>query len=244
MLTIRLSRTGKKKQPQYRIVLQENHRDPWSPAKEILGHYNPRAKKNNIVLDEERIKHWLSIGAQPSATVHNMLVNAGIIKANKKRVVTISKKRAAKMEEKKVEKQEKDREAKESAKIAKEAEILKTKEEKETAETAKAEKQEDFGKVLKDSQKPSEKDSVNLGQPNVVSQAYSPQLDRAKASNSSLTVDPIVQKVIESEDVVNQRVDEIKKMIAEGGEKAYLNSIDSEKVAEKLLSSGILDSVI
>ena len=139
MLTIRLSRTGKKKQPQYRVVLQENHRDPWSPAKEILGHYNPRAKENNIVLEADRIKHWISVGAKPSATVHNMLVNAGIIEADKEGVVTISKKRTKKMEAKKAEKQEKDLADKEAKKAAKEAEVAKAKEEKEAAEAKKAE---------------------------------------------------------------------------------------------------------
>ncbi len=141
MLTIRLSRTGKKKQPQYRIVLQESHRDPWSPAKEILGRYNPRAEKDNIILDEERIKHWLSVGAKPSATVHNILVNAGIIKADKQGVVTISKKRTAKMEGKKAEKAEKEIEAKEAAKAAKEAEKAKATEEKEEKETPEKKKE-------------------------------------------------------------------------------------------------------
>ncbi|MBT7716994.1 30S ribosomal protein S16 [Candidatus Uhrbacteria bacterium] len=142
MLTIRLSRTGKKKQPQYRVVLQENHRDPWSPAKEILGHYNPRAKENNIVLEGERIKYWISVGAKPSATVHNMLINAEIIKAEKEGVVTISKKRTAKLAEKKVAKEEKDAEAKEAKKAAKEAEAAKAKEEKEAAEAKKVEEAE------------------------------------------------------------------------------------------------------
>ena len=79
MLTIRLSRIGKKKQPQYRIVLQESHRDPWSPAKEILGNYNPRAEKDGVTLKEERITYWLSQGAKPSATVHHLLLAAGLI---------------------------------------------------------------------------------------------------------------------------------------------------------------------
>ncbi|MBU4257758.1 30S ribosomal protein S16, partial [Patescibacteria group bacterium] len=101
MLTIRLSRTGKKKQPQYRVVLQESHRDPWSPAKEILGHYNPRALKDQVVLNADRIKELLANGAQPSATVHNMLVTAGIIKADKLSTVTISNKRTKSLESKK-----------------------------------------------------------------------------------------------------------------------------------------------
>lgn len=130
MLTIRLSRTGKKKAPQYRIVLQERHRDPWSPAKEILGTYNPRVQENGVNLKTERIEYWLGQGVQPSNTVHNLLVNAGLIKADKQKVVRISKKRAAKMEEKKAEVAEKENE---------EAEATKATEEKKTAEEAEVE---------------------------------------------------------------------------------------------------------
>ena len=134
MLTIRLSRTGKKKAPQYRIVLMEKHRDPWAPAKEILGNYNPRAQKDGIVLKTERIEYWLSQGAQPSNTVHNLLVNAGLIKEDKKKSVAISNKRAAKIDEKKAEAEEKKREAQEAAKAAAEAEAA----EKAAAEAAPA----------------------------------------------------------------------------------------------------------
>jgi small subunit ribosomal protein S16 len=129
MLTIRLSRIGKKKQPQYRLVLQEAQHDPWSPAKEILGHYNPRSEKDQTVLHIERIQYWLSQGAKPSATVHNMLVNAGVIKAEKMNTVTISKERAKKMEDQKAAEEQKKREAEEAAKAAKEAEAAKAAEE-------------------------------------------------------------------------------------------------------------------
>jgi small subunit ribosomal protein S16 len=107
MLTIRLSRTGKKKQPQYRVVLQESHRDPWSPAKEVLGHYDPRALKDQIVLNIDRIKELLAHGAQPSNTVYNMLITAGVIKADKKSTVTISNKRKEKIEQTKADAEKK-----------------------------------------------------------------------------------------------------------------------------------------
>ena len=56
MLVFRLSRTGKKKQPYYRIVIQDKHRDPWSPAIEVVGTINPRLvdRKENV-FDKERI---------------------------------------------------------------------------------------------------------------------------------------------------------------------------------------------
>jgi small subunit ribosomal protein S16 len=45
---------------------------------EVLGHYNPRTEPSTLVLKEERVKHWLSVGAQPSETVHRMLHKAGL----------------------------------------------------------------------------------------------------------------------------------------------------------------------
>lgn len=118
MLTIRLSRIGKKHQPQYRIVVQEKTQDPWAPAKDVVGHYNPLTKPSTITLEEERIKEWLSKGAQPSSTVHNMLVNAGIIKEDKINTITITKKRADKLAEAK----KAEEEAKLAAEEAKKAE--------------------------------------------------------------------------------------------------------------------------
>lgn len=121
MLTIRLSRTGKHKAPQYRVVVQQNHRDPWSPAIEIIGHYNPRRNPSEIVLKKDRVEHWLAQGAKPSATVHNILVNEGILEADKVNNVTITKKRAAKLEEKKREAEEAKKAAEEAAKAEAEA---------------------------------------------------------------------------------------------------------------------------
>lgn len=82
MLVIRLTRTGKKNASSFRIVLTEKK----SAAKsgrflEVLGSYNPRLKE--ITLKEERIKYWLSQGAKASDTVHNLLVNKGVIEGPK-----------------------------------------------------------------------------------------------------------------------------------------------------------------
>jgi len=106
MIVIRLTRVGKRKQPTYRLVVQEKHRDPWGKAFEIVGHYNPRSTPKTVVLKEERIKEWLAKGAQPSPTVHNLLVNAKVIAAGKQRVTPMSKgevPEASKTEEKKTE---------------------------------------------------------------------------------------------------------------------------------------------
>lgn len=98
MLTIRLSRVGKPKQPTYRLVVVPKTSDPWGRSLEILGHYNPRTKA--ATLKVERIKYWLSKGAAASATVYNLLVNQKIIEGKKTSPVSISQKRRAKMAEK------------------------------------------------------------------------------------------------------------------------------------------------
>ena len=143
MLTIRLSRTGKRHKPQYRIVLQEKGRDPWSPAQEILGTYNPHTSPSTINLEEERITYWLGMGAQPSNTVANMLMNAGLMKADKKaKSVAISKKRAGKLTEKAAEAEEAKKAAAEKKKAddeaAAEAKKAETEAKKVEAEAAKA----------------------------------------------------------------------------------------------------------
>jgi len=88
MLVIRLSRVGKKKRPSYRIVVQDRQRDPWGTSVDIVGNYNPLTSPSTVVFKEDRIKHWLEKGAQPSATVHNLLVTAGLMKGSKVKATT------------------------------------------------------------------------------------------------------------------------------------------------------------
>ena len=81
MLKIRLQRVGKKNAPSYRVVLAEHTAPPQGKFQEILGFYNPRKKEKSF--KKERIEHWLSKGAQLSPTVHNLLVDEGILKGIK-----------------------------------------------------------------------------------------------------------------------------------------------------------------
>lgn len=101
MLTIRLSRVGKTKQPSYRLIVSEKTKDPWGTYLENLGFYNPRANPPVVQFKTERIKHWLEKGAQTSDTINNLLIEQKIIAGEKRSKVSISKKRAAKMAEKK-----------------------------------------------------------------------------------------------------------------------------------------------
>ena len=93
MLTIRLSRVGKKKQPTYRFVLSEKARDPWGHQLEILGHYNPRTNPATLVIKEDRLKYWISKGTQLSDTVNNLLIDKKLIEGDKRRIVKINKKK-------------------------------------------------------------------------------------------------------------------------------------------------------
>lgn len=81
MLRIRLSRVGKKNKAQFRLTVADARRSPTGKFIEIVGHYDPHTKEK--VFKQERIEYWISKGAKPSATVHNFLVDAGIIKGDK-----------------------------------------------------------------------------------------------------------------------------------------------------------------
>lgn len=97
MLVIRFSRVGKTKQPNYRLIVSEKTKDPWGDYLENVGVYNPRTKVAELKI--ERIKYWISKGAQPSATVWNLLITKGVIEGKKRKVTRISRKRAAKIAE-------------------------------------------------------------------------------------------------------------------------------------------------
>ncbi len=73
VLTIRLSRIGKKKKPFYRVVVVEKSRPRDGRVVEAVGTYDPLKKPAEIKLDAERIKHWLGCGAQPSDTVRSFI---------------------------------------------------------------------------------------------------------------------------------------------------------------------------
>ena len=79
MLRIRLRRTGKKKQPSYRVVVADQRAPRDGAFVEVIGHYNPLTKPKTLVLKEDRVRYWLEHGAQPSETVHRLLFKEGLI---------------------------------------------------------------------------------------------------------------------------------------------------------------------
>ena len=136
MLKIRLQRTGRINLPSFRLIVTEHTEGPKTGNfVDKVGTYNPRTKERKI--DEVRIKHWMSVGAKPSATVHNMLVSLGIINAKKINILPQYKAPEVAAAEEKQEEVEKaaEQEAKAEAKEAFEAEVQAQTAEKETPET-------------------------------------------------------------------------------------------------------------
>lgn len=83
MLKIRLQRVGRKHEPLFRLVLTDSKNSTKSGKfLEILGNYDSR-RGEQAVFDAPRIVHWIGVGAQPSETVHNLLVSRKIIEGKK-----------------------------------------------------------------------------------------------------------------------------------------------------------------
>ena len=72
MLVLRLSRTGKRNQPAYRMVVAEHSSPIQSKFVDIVGYYNP-AEKNKINFQMDRIEHWIKMGAKPSQSLASLL---------------------------------------------------------------------------------------------------------------------------------------------------------------------------
>ena len=77
MLRIRLRRVGAKKQPSYRIVIAEKTAPRNGKFLEVVGFYNPRTEPETVTIKEERVLHWLSVGAQPSDSVARIFKTHG-----------------------------------------------------------------------------------------------------------------------------------------------------------------------
>ena len=73
MLMIRLARFGAKKKPFYRVVVIEKERARNSRNLEVVGHYNPLTTPPQVMLNHERIDHWMKNGAQLSDTVKRLV---------------------------------------------------------------------------------------------------------------------------------------------------------------------------
>lgn len=97
MLKIRLQRVGRKNIPTFRVVLTDSKNSTKSGRfLEVLGSFDPRDDKSKIV-KADRVKYWISKGAQLSGTLHNFLVHTKVIEG--KKINVLPKKRPIVKEE-------------------------------------------------------------------------------------------------------------------------------------------------
>jgi len=75
---LRLTRIGSRKNPVWRVVVADQRSKRDGRVIEIVGHYNAQTNPSTISLDEERVRDWLSRGAQPTNTVSKLLRIQGI----------------------------------------------------------------------------------------------------------------------------------------------------------------------
>ncbi|MEO6398438.1 MAG: 30S ribosomal protein S16 [Tepidiformaceae bacterium] len=79
MIRIRLRRTGKKHRPSYRLVVADKPNKRDGAFLETLGSYDPHADPPLVTVDADKVKSWMSKGAQPSEAAEKILRRAGVI---------------------------------------------------------------------------------------------------------------------------------------------------------------------
>lgn len=123
-LRIRLARGGAKKRPFYHIVVADSRSPRDGRFIEKLGFYNPMVPRDHpdrIRLNDERAKHWLGVGAQPSDRVARFFAQADLMEPRARPEQTKKPKPKAKAQERLKEQEEKRQAAEEEAKAAAEA---------------------------------------------------------------------------------------------------------------------------
>ena len=117
-LKIRLARGGAKNRPYYRVVVADSRMPRDGRYIERVGSYNPMLEhgdENRLVIREDRVKHWLSVGAQSTDRVQRLLAQAGLVEAKPRRDQTKQDKPKAKALERIQEKEEAAKAAAEAA---------------------------------------------------------------------------------------------------------------------------------
>jgi small subunit ribosomal protein S16 len=75
---VRLTRVGGRKNPIWRVVVADQRSPRDGRIIETIGRYNAQVEPSEIVLDEERLRHWIARGAQPSDTVKKLMRAKGV----------------------------------------------------------------------------------------------------------------------------------------------------------------------
>jgi small subunit ribosomal protein S16 len=91
MLKIRLQRVGRKNDPSFRLIVVDSHRAAKTGSViEVVGNYDARSRSHSAEAPRDkarvkvdRVKYWISVGAQVSGTVHNLLIDQKVISGKK-----------------------------------------------------------------------------------------------------------------------------------------------------------------
>ena len=84
MVKMRLMRMGDKKNPLYRVVVVDSRKAATGEYIDCVGHYRPTYEPAELDINVELAKDWLSKGVQPTETVKNLLVKAGVVEKSEK----------------------------------------------------------------------------------------------------------------------------------------------------------------
>ena len=84
MVKMRLMRMGDKKNPLYRVVVVDSRKAATGEYIDCVGHYRPTCEPAELDINAELAKDWLSKGVQPTETVKNLLVKAGVVEKSAK----------------------------------------------------------------------------------------------------------------------------------------------------------------
>ncbi len=84
MVTIRLRRTGKTKQPSYRLVIADSRAPRDGKFIEVVGYYLPVRQPKVLEVKQDRVRYWLGVGAQPSDAVVRLLKQVSVLDATGK----------------------------------------------------------------------------------------------------------------------------------------------------------------
>jgi small subunit ribosomal protein S16 len=79
MVKIRLRRTGKTKQPSYRVIVADSRSPRDGKFIEIIGHYNPIRQPKVLEVKADRARYWLGVGAQPTEVVVDLFKRVNIL---------------------------------------------------------------------------------------------------------------------------------------------------------------------
>ena len=78
MVRIRLRRVGSRNQASYRVIVADKESPRDGRFIETVGHYNPRTEPSTVVLKDDRVFYWLSVGAQPTEAVDGLFKQVGL----------------------------------------------------------------------------------------------------------------------------------------------------------------------